>query len=106
MKKNPQWKVLLRWLLERGDSGLTVLDIIITNKEGHNLAASYRQIIMNLRRKRFAADEAIITKSPTVDGQVHTTYYLNPAYRRATISLLHYGVTIRVEPGVQMKLIS
>ncbi len=106
MKSNPQWKVLLRWLLERGDSGLTVLDIITTRREGHNLAASYRQIIMDLRRNRFGKDEAIFTQCIVVDKQIRTTYYLNSAYRVLAATLLYRGTITRVQPGEQMKLIS
>ncbi len=87
MNRLPAWAILLDWLLERGDVGLTVKEIVSTPRCGRNLGASYRQRVTQLR-KMLGDDEAVKAKPVTVDGQVRTTYRLGFLYVEAAERLL------------------
>jgi len=76
----PAWAVLLEWLVERGQSGVSVLEILQQRRRGMLLGASYRQRLACDIRPRLGAFESVISEERIVAGQTQTVYTLSFFY--------------------------
>ncbi len=94
----PAWKILLEWILERGDVGLGVDDILDTRRRGRKLGASYRQRLADIRRK--LGPGVIETRSEAVNGETHTTYIVPRSMRQAAMEMLAAGARPMTPPPV------
>ena len=85
----PAWKLLLSWLLERGDIGISVPELLTMKYEGRLLGASYRQRMVDIRRK--IGQDAIRADSRIVDGAIHTVFWIPQEKRQAAREMLYAG---------------
>lgn len=85
----PAWKLLLSWLLERGDIGISVPELLTMKYEGRLLGASYRQRMVDIRKK--IGREAIRADSRIVDGATHTVFWIPPEMRQPAREMLYAG---------------
>ncbi len=89
MSRVPAWKLMLSWLLERGDVGIALPEILRVPYEGRLLGASYRQRIRNIREK--LGQDAVLADPRRFQGETHTVYWMPKEIRQEARELLYAG---------------